>query len=251
LAAPAPNASTRVEILEDTDSTNAEARRRAEAGRLDPVWIVARRQTAGRGRRGRAWASVSGNLHATGLYHLNASPAEAAQLSFAAALAAAETVSAALGPDRVRVKWPNDVLVGGRKIAGLLLESAPVASGGLWLAVGVGINLAWAPDDAERPATSLVAEGGLLDVETAAARLSAAFDAWRACWASEGFAPIRNAWLARVFGLGEPCEVRLDHETLRGRFADLDADGALRLELRDGGLRSISAGDVFFPAASR
>jgi len=247
LAAPA----TPVEILDEIDSTNAEARRRAETGRLDPVWIAARRQTAGRGRRGRAWASVQGNLHATGLFHLNASPAEAAQLSFAAALAAAETVEAACEPERVRVKWPNDVLVDGRKIAGLLLESAPVSSGGLWLAVGVGINLAWAPDDAERPATSLLAEGGRLDVESALARLSARFDAWRARWAGEGFAPIRDAWLARAYGLGDPCEVRLDHETLHGRFADLEADGSLRLELRDGGRRSISAGDVFFPGAVR
>lgn len=232
------------------DSTNAEARRRASHGVYGPLWIRAVRQTAGRGRRGRVWSSGEGDLAVTGLFRFETSPAQAAQLSFAAALSAAETVDAALGPERVTVKWPNDVLVGGRKIAGLLLESGPAQPSGIWLAVGVGINLVSAPDDAERPATSVSAEGGRLEADEAARALAASFARWSAIWRRNGFPPLRDAWLARAFGLGERCEVRLDHETLSGVFADLEPDGSLRLDLPGGGRRLVSAGDVFFPSAA-
>ena len=235
--------------LDQVDSTNEEARRRALEGETGPVWIAARRQTAGRGRRGRAWTSDSGNLFATGLFTLDKTPAEAAQLSFAAALAAASVCDAALGdPSRTRLKWPNDVLVDGRKACGLLLESGqrlvPGNNRGIWLAVGVGINLASAPEDVERPATHL---GASLHPDAALETLSAAFQTHLARWLEAGFDPIRNAWLARAHGLGDPCEARLDGETVRGVFADLGHDGALRLDLAGGGRRYISAGEVFFP----
>ena len=238
-----------IAYYETLDSTNEEAKRQALAGATGPQWIVARRQSSGRGRRGRPWASETGNLFTTGLYRLDCDPARAAQLSFAAALAVGDVCASVIDPERVRLKWPNDVLVGGRKISGILLESGQHAHGGLWLAVGIGINLAHHPEDSERPATDLSAQGADISVETAAKHLSRRFDHWLNRWALDGFTPIREAWLSRVHGLGERCVVRLDHETLEGVFADLGPDGSLRLDLKDGGRRFISAGDVFFPGA--
>lgn len=239
-----------IQYYDTLDSTNEEAKRQALAGATGPKWIVARRQSSGRGRRGRAWASETGNLFTTGLYRLDCDPARAAQLSFAAALAVGDLCASVIDPDHVRLKWPNDVLVGGRKVSGILLESGQHARGGLWLAVGIGVNLAHHPEQSERPATDLRAQGADLSVETAAERLSHRFDHWLGRWAQDGFSPIRESWLSRVHGLGERCIVRLDHETLEGVFADLGPDGSLRLDLKDGGRRFISAGDVFFPGAT-
>lgn len=239
--------SLRFETLAEVDSTNAEAKRRVEAGEYGPLWIRADRQSAGRGRRGRAWSGLEGNLFTTGLYRLSASPAEAAQLSFAAALAVADLADGVLDdPASLGLKWPNDVLVQGRKIAGILLESGQAPTGGLWLAVGIGVNLVDHPEDSERPATHLSAHGRTLDGDTALRHLAASFDQWRLRWAERGFAPLRDAWLRRAYGLGAPCQVRLENETLEGVFADLTPEGALRLDLPDGHRRYITAGDVFF-----
>ena len=218
------------------------------AGERGPLWIAARRQTAGRGRRGRAWSGLEGNLFTTGLYVLQADAARVAELSFTAALAVADVCDAALkDPAATRLKWPNDVLVNGRKVAGILLESGQAPGGGLWLAVGIGINLAAAPEDSERPAASLAAAGGAIMPEAALDTLIAGFERWRLRWLRDGFGPVRDAWLARAHGLGERCEARLARETVSGTFADLGPDGSLRLDLDDGGRRYISAGDVFFP----
>jgi BirA family biotin operon repressor/biotin-[acetyl-CoA-carboxylase] ligase len=240
----------RFEHLDQIDSTNEEAKRRALAGEIGPLWIRADAQSAGRGRRGRAWVSADGNLFATGLYTLTASPAEAAQLSFAAALAVGDLAHAALPGVTVTLKWPNDVLVEGRKVAGILLESGARTGGGLWLAVGIGINLAHHPEDSERPTTDLAAHGAYLSPDVALRTLAERFEHWKSRWAEMGFAPLRDAWIARAHGMGGPCEARLDGETVRGVFADLTADGALRLDLPEGGRRFISAGDVFFPGQS-
>ena len=222
------------------------------AGERGPVWIAARRQTAGRGRRGRAWHSLEGNLFASGLYVIDRPPAQAAQLSFVAALAVAAVCDAALGDaSRTRLKWPNDVLVDGRKVAGILLESGAAPGGGLWLAVGIGINLVAAPDDTERPAIALSRAGGRLDRETALPLLAGAFDTEFQRWMQGGFGASRDHWLARAHGLGERCIVRLANETLDGVFGDLGPDGALRLDLASGQHRYISAGEVFFPAPGR
>lgn len=237
----------RIEVFDALDSTNEEAKRRALTGEAGPLWIVARAQTAGRGRRGRAWTSAAGNLFTTGLFKLDASPARAAQLSFAAALAVGDVAASVISHEAVRLKWPNDVLVEGRKLAGILLESGSHQDGGIWLAVGIGINLAHHPEDAERPATDLSVHGGAMAPEEAVERLSARFEHWRAVWARDGFAPIRETWLARAWGLGERCTARLEGETIEGVFADLAEDGSLRLDLNDGRRRLVSAGDVFFP----
>jgi BirA family biotin operon repressor/biotin-[acetyl-CoA-carboxylase] ligase len=129
-------------LLDQTDSTNADARRRADAGETGPLWIVARRQTEGRGRRGRQWESQDGNLFSTLLQLTRKSPAEAAQVTFVAALAIADLLDAYAPPSLVTIKWPNDVMLAGQKASGVLVESGAHESGGLWLAVGIGVNLA-------------------------------------------------------------------------------------------------------------
>ncbi|WP_312164143.1 biotin--[acetyl-CoA-carboxylase] ligase [Phenylobacterium sp.] len=240
-----------IEAYDELDSTNAEARRRAEAGETGPVWITALRQTAGHGRRGRPWTTSTGNLAAT-LLLTTAKPAgEAAQLSFVAALAAADLAQTCLGPGAARLKWPNDVMVYGRKAVGILIESGTRPDSALWMAVGIGINLAQAPTDVERPATSFAEHmatpppAPLDALEVLATR----FEHWRALWASEGFGPIAEGWTAHAHGLGEPCVARLPNQTHTGIAEGLDLDGALRLRLDDGTVLRITAGDVFFGEA--
>ena len=242
-------------ILDETDSTNAEARRRAEAGEFGPLWIAARRQTAGRGRRGRKWESESGNLASSLLLLTQKSPAEAAQLTFAASLAVADLLDRYVPPALVTIKWPNDVLLDGRKTSGILIESGPAPSGGLWLAVGLGVNLSQTPGETERPATCIaehLAHGVVSapSVDEAAKALAETFGVWLDRWTTLGFQPILDAWIARTPGLHGPCTARLTNETLTGTADGVEADGSLRLKLSDGSLRVISAGDVFFGKAA-
>ncbi len=237
--------------LETVDSTNAEARRRAEAGETGPLWITARRQTAGRGRRGRAWETGAGNLAATLLTTTQKLPAEAAEIAFVAALAVADLALMQVPDTLVRLKWPNDVLVDGRKVSGVLIESGLRSDGRLWLAVGVGVNLKSAPVAADRPATTLADHlradvPAPLSPDAALEALARAFDVGLAAWETYGFEPVRTAWTARA-DLGRACQVRLDQETLEGVAEALEADGALRLRLSNGSVRRITAGDVFFP----
>ena len=214
------------------------------------MWITAAAQTAGHGRRGRAWSTGAGNLAATLLTTSHLPPAEAAQVSFVAALAAADLADACLGPGAARLKWPNDVLLYGAKAVGVLVESGTYQAR-LWLAVGIGANLAQAPQGLERPATAFAdhmaapppAPLDALEV------LAAAFERWRVIWAAQGFAPIAAAWTARAQGLGERCEARLPDRNLTGMAEGLDPDGALRLRLDDGTQARITAGDVFFGGA--
>lgn len=238
--------------FEELDSTNSQARRMGEQGEEGPVWIVAERQTAGRGRRGRAWASPSGNLMCTLYLRPRCSPAKAGELSFVAGLALHDAASAIAGPafsDIIRLKWPNDLLLGGKKASGILLESATQGSGEVsWLAVGIGLNLAEFPEGTEFPATSLAAETGQqVSPREAIAVLAHAFDKWLKIWQGpEGFKPLRDAWAGRAAGLGGTITARLPEETVAGTFVGLDEDGALRLRLDTGAERAISAGDVFF-----
>ena len=242
-------------LLEETDSTNADARRRADAGETGPLWIVARRQTAGRGRRGRNWESEGGNLFSTLLHLTRKPPAEAAQVTFVAALAVADLIDAFAPPSLVTIKWPNDVMLTGHKVSGVLVESGAHQAGGLWLAVGIGVNLAHAPQATERPATALVhhLRGDVTvppTVEAAAATLAEAFAVWMERWETMGFQPILDAWQARTPGLDGPAVARLGRETVEGRAEGVAPDGALKLRLADGSLRLISAGDVFFGEAA-
>lgn len=242
-------------LLDQTDSTNADARRRADAGETGPLWIVARRQTEGRGRRGRQWESQDGNLFSTLLQLTRKSPAEAAQVTFVAALAIADLLDAYAPPSLVTIKWPNDVMLAGQKASGVLVESGAHESGGLWLAVGIGVNLAHAPEGTERPATALFhhLRGDVTappTVEAAAATLAGAFAVWMDRWEMLGFQPILDAWRARTAGLDGPAVARLGRETVEGIAEGVAPDGALKLRLADGSLRLISAGDVFFGEAA-
>jgi BirA family biotin operon repressor/biotin-[acetyl-CoA-carboxylase] ligase len=237
-----------LKAFETIDSTNEEARRMAVAGEAGPVWITADRQSAGRGRRGRAWDSPSGNLSATLLVRPDKSPGEAAQLSFVAALAASDMVQSFAESSRIAVKWPNDVLADGRKIAGILLESASGAGGRLaWLAVGIGVNLASHPDGTEFPATSLGALGETVPpARDALLRLACAWAKWYDVWNAHGFGDVRDAWLARASHIGGRIRARLQNEETSGVFEGIDEAGALILREAQDRTRIIAAGEVFF-----
>ncbi len=232
---------------DEIDSTNEEARRLATGGAPHGTVVWARRQTAGRGRRGRSWVSEPGNLFVSFLLRPSKPASEAAQISFLSALAVGETL------DRFRpagstlaYKWPNDVLLDGAKVSGILLESAGGGPTGLaWLVVGIGINLAHHPDDVERPAAHV---GAGATPEAVLAVLAERLASWLARWECDGFGPARDVWLARAAGLGGPVTVRLANETIEGTFDGLGPDGTLSLIVADGSRRAITAGDVFLPA---
>ena len=240
----------RLAVLDEIDSTNAEAQRRAAANAPAGTLIFALRQTAGRGRRGRAWQSPPGNLAFSLLLRPAMNAATAATLGFVAGLALAEAIDRLLPAGRSsRLKWPNDLLVDGRKLAGILLEAAAGGSGAVdHLVIGVGVNILAHPDDLPYPATDLLACGGTADAATVLAGFARHFLPLYRRWEGEGFAAIRAAWLDRAEGYGGPVTVRLDRATLEGRFAALDGQGALLLETADGRRRSITAGDLFFAA---
>jgi BirA family biotin operon repressor/biotin-[acetyl-CoA-carboxylase] ligase len=226
-------------------STNAEALALARAGERGPLWITAQRQDAGRGRRGNAWVSPPGNLYATLLLSEPSPPQSAPQLSFVAALALHDALSEGaprLGP-ALRVKWPNDLLVGPAKLAGILIEgeSEPAFAVG----IGFGVNCVSHPAATAYPATDLAAAGAVLPPQTLHAALAQAMARRLTQWArGDGFAAIRDDWLKRAAGLGETIRVRLPARELSGRFAGLDEAGRLQLEQPDG-LLAVSAGDVF------
>jgi BirA family biotin operon repressor/biotin-[acetyl-CoA-carboxylase] ligase len=238
--------------FDQIDSTNAEAARRAQAGDFGPVWLRAGSQSAGRGRRGRAWVSDPGNLFLTYLTASGAPPAILAQLSFATALAVADTVDNALGRAASVLKWPNDVLVLGRKVSGILLESGPAPGGLTWLAIGVGVNIVSAPADTGQPVSSLSEfsppKPVIADGVEATLRRRLAF--WAGALDREGFSPLREAWITRAHGLGSVAVARLGNEEVVGVVRGLSADGALELELPDMKTRLISAGEIFFGGAA-
>lgn len=238
-------------VLAEVDSTNSEAARLAP--RLtQPTWILARRQTAARGRRGRAWIAPEGNFFATLVMRPSGDPAAAARRSFVAALALADALGAAIGPAAaLSLKWPNDVLLNGGKVAGILLESAGQGGQIGHLAIGIGVNLVAAPPleavepGAARP-VSVMGETGLrLSPETLLDLLAPAFARWEAQLATWGFAPLRTAWLARAARLGQTITARTMTETIEGRFETIDEAGALVLRTA-AGARAIPAADVYF-----
>lgn len=228
-------------------STNDTARAAAEAGAAEGLLVQADLQTAGRGRLGHGWVSPAGNLYMSLLLRPEVSASRAASLSFVAALAVSDMVMTAVGAGGpVTCKWPNDVLVGGAKIAGILLESRAAGEGRVaWVIVGIGVNVAHCPDGLPYAATSLVAQGAAGRVDAARDVLADRFAVWYERWRREGFAPIRQAWLERADGLGQRIGVRLPTEQLRGRFTGLDPAGCLLLDLDDGTRRTIAAGEIF------
>jgi BirA family biotin operon repressor/biotin-[acetyl-CoA-carboxylase] ligase len=240
----------RLTSLARIDSTSEEAKRLARAGCLEGTLIMANEQTAGHGRQGRAWASPPGNFYASLVLRPDCAAAAAAQLSFAACLAVGESCLGFLPKSaNLAYKWPNDVLLGGRKAAGLLLEAEATGDAGpRFVVLGIGVNLVSYPKEADFPATSLAAAGaggvtpdGLLEA------LAPALLIWYERWRDSGFAGLRSKWLERASGLGEKIRVRLPREELTGIFSGLDQDGALLLEA-GGKTRRITAAEVF-PAA--
>ena len=220
-----------IRTVAETGSTNDDVAALVRAGAEEGIWLHAERQTGGKGRQGRAWQSPAGNLHASTLVRLRPGDPPAPTLALVAAVAL-HAVLERHAP-AARIKWPNDLLVAGAKLAGILLERQGDA-----VILGFGVNLAHHPHDLDRPATSLsppVAPDAFLR------RLAAAFEAWLGRWRAEGLAPVRSAWLAAAHPIG----TALVTTDVRGMFDGLDESGALRLRLEGGGLRIIHAGDVF------
>lgn len=237
-----------VHVRDIVDSTNDEAKSLAEAGAPDGSVVWAREQSAGRGRYARQWRSPPGNLYMSALLRPAVPPARTTELGFVASLAMAQTVEA-FQPHPARLKWPNDVLVNGQKISGILLEGQFKGMEVAWVIAGIGINVTYAPDNPAYPATSLAAcGGGDIEVRRVLEQLLARLGAGLEVWREQGFAAVRDAWMARAARLGETVTVRIDGEPLSGRFAGLDHDGALLMET-EAGARRITTGEVAFGAA--
>lgn len=244
--------SLRIEETPEIDSTNEACRRRALQGEPAGLVIRADLQTQGRGRRGREWVSPKGNLYVSMLLQPARPAGEVATLGFVAVVALGEAVRAILPPTtQVAHKWPNDLLLNGRKASGILLETQTAPGAQPFVILGVGVNVVSHPADTPYPVTDLLAAGAaLISPRELLDRLLEAFAPVYESWEQGGFSAIEAAWRRRAIGIGQLIEVRLQTGTLRGTFRDLDSDGALRLALPEGGERRISAGDVYFPAAS-
>jgi BirA family transcriptional regulator, biotin operon repressor / biotin---[acetyl-CoA-carboxylase] ligase len=237
----------RLVSFDSIGSANDEAKRLARGGASEGTLVWTLEQTAGRGRRGRVWVSPRGNLYAALILRPDCPAGRAAQLGFVTALALGDALQAKLPAIAgLSYKWPNDVLLRGQKLAGILLESETGAGGELaFMVIGVGVNLVSSPREVEFPATSAAEEG--FDPPSPAALLeefTKHFRSWMKRWRVAGFAPVRTAWLAGATPLGEPVRVRLENGTLCGRFVDIDHDGALLLETAEE-RRRISAGEIF------
>lgn len=242
-------AAWRVERFDEIDSTNTRARAFAEAGYPDRTMVVARSQTAGRGRQGRPWQSIPGNLLCTALWRPDPAWPSTATFPLAVALAAKFAIDRLATRQVARIKWPNDILINGRKICGILIETGSHPSHGRWLIAGLGINIvAHPPDDSGVKATSLQAEEIFGPDATAACDcLIESFEEILPIWAEGGFGAIRERYVAGLHGLGERIRVRASTDgpaDREGLFVDIAADGRLILEADDG-VHLISAGDVF------
>jgi BirA family biotin operon repressor/biotin-[acetyl-CoA-carboxylase] ligase len=245
----------RVESFEQVGSTSAEALARARTGECGPLWFVTDNQTEGRGRRQRPWIATRDNLAASYLDVMDVPPATAATLGFVAgvALDAALGALCALRPETAgkrglfRLKWPNDVLAGEAKLAGILLEAESIGPNALAVAVGIGVNVATAPKDLPYPAAALADLGLPLTTRDVFTALSDAWAEHLRIWdCGRGFAEIRALWLARAVGVGAPVVARLGSRTVSGIFDMIDAQGRLIVRLADGSREAISAGDVQF-----
>lgn len=221
------------------DSTNEEARRLARAGEQGPLWITAARQSAGRGRHGREWVSVQGNLFATLLTETASS--RSAQAGFVAGVCVADIIAEHLRGKSVKLKWPNDVLIAGRKAAGILVEHVSDRL----IAVGIGINLAHCPGGVNAVSIAEMT-GSAPDAGEVLTLLAGRMLDWIMVWRHEGFGPIRDAWIARAGGVGDMIRAVTAQRPYEGIFEDLDRDGALLLRDENGTSHRITAADVFY-----
>lgn len=240
---PLPDGWRLVEVS-DIDSTNAELLRRAELGEPEGLALRSDAQTSGRGRRGRTWASPSGNLYLSIL--IDAPLGRAGQVGFAVAVSLIEVIEQEIGRrlPELECKWPNDLLYRGSKVGGLLLEGASEQN---QVVAGMGVNLVkTGVQDAIYPTASL--EDFSLKAEALAPKVCVILERWLNTWRTLGFEPLRHAWLDRASGIGQSIIVRLPRDTYEGTFMGLAEDGALLLDQGAAGLKSVSAGDVFFRA---
>jgi BirA family biotin operon repressor/biotin-[acetyl-CoA-carboxylase] ligase len=246
--------------FDKTGSTNSEAMQRAREGERGPMWFVTTEQTAGRGRRQRAWIAPRGNLASSILEAMDVTPAVAATLGFAAGLSLdaavrAVSVEAAMraggaDPFRFGLKWPNDVLAGGKKLTGILLEAETVPEG-LAVVVGIGTNVVAAPEGTPTPATSLNALGIQISAEELFRALSDAWVEFRGIWdKGRGFAEIRQRWLARAAGLGEKVAINTGAAAIEGVFDTIDEAGCLIVRTAEGRRVPVAAGEVYFGSAA-
>lgn len=237
-------------VKERVESTNATARQLVEKGVTSPTIVWAYEQKAGRGRRGRAWDSPPGNLYISFILPPEGEIQTASEFGFAAALAVADALERHLPQGMpVTIKWPNDILVQGAKIGGILLESVPTSKGGLAaLVLGVGLNIRAAPDNVPYRVTCLeaIAETPAFARERLLCAVAHELEGWLTQRRHFGFRVLRNGWLARAKGIGEAITVRLPRETFHGTFVDLSEDGALILRHDNGKEQRIHVGDVFF-----
>jgi BirA family biotin operon repressor/biotin-[acetyl-CoA-carboxylase] ligase len=261
LGSRAKSAGYKLAAFDQLGSTNAEALARARDGERGPIWFVTSEQTAGRGRRHRPWIAPRGNLACSILEVMDISPAVAATLGFAAGLAleaALQKVSVeaslrSVGSDEMRfaLKWPNDVLAGSKKLAGILLEAEAVSDHRLAVVVGIGTNVIAAPEGTPTPAISLKALGVDISAEELFAALSDAWVEYRGIWDNgRGFAEIRPKWLQRAAGLGQPVSILSSGTTVSGSFDTIDESGCMIVGTADGRRVPISAGDVYFGATA-
>lgn len=261
LGSRATSAGYRLAAFDSIGSTNAEALARAREGERGPIWFVTSAQTAGRGRRHRPWIAPRGNLASSILEVIEISPSIAATLGFAAGLAlegalrqvSVPTASTPAASDGLKfhLKWPNDVLAGNKKLAGILLEAEAVAGDRLAVVVGIGTNVVAAPEATPFPAVSLKALGIDVSAEELFGALSDAWAEYRGIWDNgRGFAEIRAKWLERAAGLGQQVAIQSGGSTVSGRFETIDEKGCMIVAASDGRKVPISAGDVYFDAAA-
>jgi BirA family biotin operon repressor/biotin-[acetyl-CoA-carboxylase] ligase len=261
LGSRAISAGYRLAVFDSVGSTNAEALSHARGGERGPMWFVTSEQTAGRGRRHRPWIAPRGNLASSILETLDTTPAVAATLGFAAGLAleaALKRVSRGAAtrlaePDGIKfsLKWPNDVLAGREKLAGILLEAEAVPGDQLAVVVGIGTNVVAAPEGTPTPATSLLKLGIEISAENLFVALSDSWVEFREIWdQGRGFGEIRRLWLAHAAGLGQPVAVQTGGATIAGTFDTLDSTGCMIITTSTGDRVPISAGDVYFGSAA-
>ncbi len=238
----------RIAEVPSIDSTNVALRDKAAAGEPEGLVLRAETQTAGRGRRGRDWFSPAGNLYVSLLLRPDCKPVQGATLGFVAAVALGRVLRD-LTPAEVLHKWPNDLLIDGRKMTGISLEAGTKPDGRVdWLVLGIGVNILYHPETGLYPTTDLVASGGpSLSPRELLDRFLAVFGPFYDAWEQGGFQTIRSDWLAFAAGVGERVVARLEREEVAGHFADLDPNGALIMQLDSGQQRRIAAGDIFFP----
>lgn len=249
----------RIEVHDSLGSTSTQALERARAGAPGPLWVVTREQTGGRGRRGKGWGWIKGNHAASLLWPVPAglAPDRVATLGFVAGVAVDRALRRACGPGPdgrapdFRLKWPNDVLLAGAKLVGILLEMENLPSRGPVVTIGIGINVTGAPEGLPYAATSLAQAGHAVDAPGLFRLLSGAWVEVERIWdEGRGFPRIREAWLAAAAGLGGPVSVQAGGRIVTGTFETIDEGGRLVVRLADGGQVAVSAGEVHFGAAA-